>query len=245
MTIFELKCEAFLKENIELKDSFDILSKYISSSIYFNKKCGEIVKSSIKDYCFGNFYPIEKDRIYKKNKTYKFVIRSINKELIDYLEFLLVKNIDNSFLQVLNCEKKEIEQFFISELYSATPVIVSDRRDEKGKQLFWSLYYNGDMEALENKLHNNLEKKLRYFYSEELKESKSFIQEIELKNQKPQSIYFKTINNKKEKIVRLIGNKLRIIPNKDEASQKLAFLSLAVGLGEKSGLGGGFCLSRG
>ena len=66
-----------------------------------------------------------------------------------------------------------------------------------------------------------------------------------MKNQKPQSIYFKTINNKKEKIVRLIGNKLKIIPNKDETSQKLAFLSLAVGLGEKSGLGGGFCFGRG
>jgi len=245
MIIFELKCEAYIKEDIELKDSFDILSKYISSSMHLNKKYGEIVKSYIKDYCFGNFYPIEKDRIYKKGKTYKFVIRSINEELIDCLEFLFFKNLTNTFLQVINCEKKEIKQFFISELYSATPVIVSDKRDEKGKQLFWSLHYNGDMEALENRLHNNLEKKLRYFYSEELKESKSFIQEIELKNQKPQSIYFKTINNKKERIVRLIGNKLRIIPNKDEASQKLAFLSLAVGLGEKSGLGGGFCLSRG
>ncbi len=245
MTMFELKCEAYLKENIELKDSFDILSKSISGSISFNKKLDEVVKNSIKDYCFGNFYPIEKDRIYKKDKTYKFVIRSINKELIDCLEFLLVKNINNNFLQVLNCEKKEIEQFFISELYSATPVIVSDRRDEKGKQLFWSLHYNGDMQTLQNRLHNNLEKKLRYFYSEELKESKSFIQEIELKNEKPQSIYFKTIKNKKEKIIRLIGNKLKIIPKRDETSQKLAFLSLAVGLGEKSGLGGGFCFGRG
>lgn len=106
MTIFELKCEAYLKENIELKDSFDILSKSISGSISFNKKLDEVVKNSIKDYCFGNFYPIEKDRIYKKDKTYKFVIRSINKELIDCLEFLLVKNINNNFLQVLNCEKK-------------------------------------------------------------------------------------------------------------------------------------------
>ena len=76
-------------------------------------------------------------------------------------------------------------------------------------------------------------------------DSKNFIQEIELKNQKPQSIYFKTTKDKKERIIRLLGNKLRIVPNSDDISQKLAFLSLAVGLGEKSSLGGGFCLGKG
>ena len=142
-------------------------------------------------------------------------------------------------------EKKDIKQYFIKELYSATPVIVSDRRDSQGKQLFWSLYYNGDISSLQKRLQNNLEKKLKQFYKEEVNDSNSFIQEIELKNEKPQSIYFKTTKNSKEKIVRLIGNKLRIVPNKDEISQKLAFLSLAVGLGEKSSLGGGFCFGRG
>ncbi|MBD3830019.1 MAG: CRISPR-associated protein Cas6, partial [Arcobacter sp.] len=149
------------------------------------------------------------------------------------------------FLQVINVEKKDIKQYFIKELYSATPVIVSDRRDSQGKQLFWSLYYNGDISSLQKRLQNNLEKKLKQFYKEEVNDSNSFIQEIELKNEKPQSIYFKTTKNSKEKIVRLIGNKLRIVPNKDEISQKLAFLSLAVGLGEKSSLGGGFCFGRG
>ena len=89
-----------------------------------------------------------------------------------------------------------------------------------------------------------MEKKLKQFYTQEISCPESFIEKIELKNQKPQSIYFKTTKNKKEKVIRLIGNKFKIIPNKDEISQKLAFLSLAVGLGEKSSLGGGFCLSR-
>ena len=83
-----------------------------------------------------------------------------------------------------------------------------------------------------------------YFYNEDLDICENFIEKIELKNQKPQSIYFKTKINQREKLIRLIGNKFKIIPNKDSLSQKLAFLSLAVGLGEKSSLGGGFCLSR-
>ena len=152
---------------------------------------------------------------------------------------------NNSFLIVLSAVKKEIDQFFIRELYSATPVIVSQKKDDTGRQLYWSLDYNGDMEILQNQLQKNLEKKLKLFYPDDMDVSNNFIDEIEIKNIKPQSIYFKTIKNQKEKLVRLIGNKFKIVPKKDDLSQKLAFLSLGVGLGEKSSFGGGFCLGRG
>lgn len=245
MKIFELKCEAYLKNDLELKDSFDILSKYINYSIYLNKKIDLEDKTKIiNNYCFGNFYPTELDRIYKKDKIYKFIIRSIDENLITDLQQYLCENINNDFIKVIKTEKKDIEQFFISELYSATPVIISDRKDENGKQIFWSLDYNGDMNALQKRLQKNLEKKFKLFYNEDLDICENFIEKIELKNQKPQSIYFKTKINQREKLIRLIGNKFKIIPNKDSLSQKLAFLSLAVGLGEKSSLGGGFCLSR-
>jgi CRISPR-associated endoribonuclease Cas6 len=244
MKIFELKCQAYLKINIELKSSFDVLSKYINYSIYQN----EIYKNkdtSIKNYCFGNFYPTEIDKVYKQNNIYEFVIRSINEEFIDDLDKALKENIENSFLMVISARKKEIDQFFIRELYTATPVIVSQKKDDTGRQLYWSLDYNGDIEILQNQLQKNLERKLKLFYPGDIEVSKNFIDEIEIKNLKPQSIYFKTIRNQKEKLVRLIGNKFKIIPKKDDLSQKLAFLSLGVGLGEKSSFGGGFCLGRG
>lgn len=246
MKIYELKCKAYLKIDIELKDSFDVLSKYINYSMYQNEVYEYKDKSNtINNYCFGNFYPTEMDRIYKKDNIYEFVIRSIDEEFIDKIEKAFLKNTNTNYIHVLTADKKEIEQFFIRELYSATPVIVSDKKNEMAKQLYWSLDYNGDISALQTQLQNNLEKKLKQFYSEVVEVSGSFIQEIEIKNLKPQSIYFKTIRNKKEQLVRLIGNKFKIVPNEDELSQKLAFLSLGVGLGEKSSLGGGFCLSRG
>ena len=139
----------------------------------------------------------------------------------------------------------KIDQFFIKELYSATPVIVSERKDDNGRQLYWSMDYNGDIEILQNQLQKNLEKKLKLFYPDDRDIMDNFIDKIEIKNQKPQSIYFKTVRNQKEKLVRLIGNKFKIVPKKDDLSQKLAFLSLGVGLGEKSSFGGGFCLGRG
>lgn len=246
MKIFELKCKAYLKINIELKDSFDVLSKYINYTIYQNKINEFVDKDNlINNYCFGNFYPTESDKIYKKDSIYEFVIRSIDKKFIEQMQEFLSKDNSNYFLEILSTTKKEIDQFFIRELYSATPVIVSDKRDERGKQLYWSLHYNGDIDALQNHLQKNLEKKLRQFYPEDEAVSSNFIQEIEMKNRKPQSIYLKLIRNKKQQLVRLIGNKFKIVPNEDELSQKLAFLSLGVGLGEKSSFGGGFCLSRG
>ena len=244
MKKFELKCKAYLKTNIELKNSFDVLSKYLNYSIYQN----EIYKNkdtSIKNYCFGNFYPTENDKIYKQNNIYEFVIRSIDEEFITELEKALILNMNNSFLIVLSAIKKEIDQFFIKELYSATPVIVSERKDDNGRQLYWSMDYNGDIEILQNQLQKNLEKKLKLFYPDDRDIMDNFIDKIEIKNQKPQSIYFKTVRNQKEKLVRLIGNKFKIVPKKDDLSQKLAFLSLGVGLGEKSSFGGGFCLGRG
>lgn len=246
MKIFELKCEAYLKSDIDLKNSFDVLSKFINHSIYKNEICEQNDKNNhIKNYCFGNFYPTESDRIYKKNRVYGFVIRSINEDFIDALSGSLKQNINNSFISILKITKKQIEQFFIKELYTVTPVIVTDKIDESGRQLYWSLDYNGDMIALQKQLQNNLKRKLKQFYPEDIEVSNNFIHEIEIKNQKPQSIYFKKFKNSKEQLIRLIGNKFAIIPKSDDLSQKLAFLSLGVGLGEKSSLGGGFCLSRG
>uniref|UniRef100_UPI004047C4DF CRISPR-associated endoribonuclease Cas6 n=1 Tax=Aliarcobacter sp. TaxID=2321116 RepID=UPI004047C4DF len=246
MKIYELKCNAYLKTNIELKDSFDVLAKFINFAIYQNDIFEYKQNNNyIKNYCFGNFYPTESDRIYKQDTVYEFVIRSIDEKFINKMQKAFLENTNNNFIQVLDSEKKEIEQFFIKELYSATPVIVTDKIDESGRQIYWSLDYNGDIISLQKQLQNNLAKKLKQFYAEDSKVSNNFIQEIEIKNQKPQSIYFKKFRNHKEQLIRLIGNKFAIIPKEDDLSQKLAFLSLGVGLGEKSSLGGGFCLSRG
>ena len=57
----------------------------------------------------------------------------------------------------------------------------------------------------------------------------------------------KKTDNKTKKVteVRFFGNKFRIVPNEDEVSQKLAFVALACGLGEKNSFGGGFCIGGG
>jgi CRISPR-associated endoribonuclease Cas6 len=186
-----------------------------------------------KYYTFGSFLPTEKDKVYQKGKIYKFTIRTLNKTLSMALYNHLKQNINNENFTVVEIYRKEVLQFFINELYSASPVVTSV---DNGR--FWTIKESGDITQLMELLHNNAKKKFQSFFGQELDIKQNFIQLIEIKNKTPQSI----IINKDGKEVRFFGNKLRIIPNEDEVSQKLAFTALACGLGEKNAFGGGFCI---
>ena len=245
MKYFELKCKTFIKKDIEFTDSFDTLSKYINFSMC---QIEEYEKSHNKNkftnYCFGNFYPIEKSKVYKSGNIYDFIIRSLDEKFINDLQNLLRENVNNSHIQVLQTTIKIVKQFFISELYSVTPVIVSVK-NENDKSIFWTISKDGDILKLQKQLQDNLEKKYQNFFGEKIESSQNFIQLLELKNQKPQSIFFTKNNKENSKKIRLFGNKFRIIPNEDEVSQKLAFIALACGLGEKQSYGAGLCLGKG
>ena len=192
-------------------------------------------QNSFKYYTFSNFTPIQKDKLYKRGNNYQFKIRSLDEEFIDRLEQTLRENINNPNFLVVIASKKTLKQFFINELYSITPVIASV---ENGK--FWTVEQDGDIVKLYNQLHSNLEKKYKAFYNTDLKPQDNFIQLLELKNKKPQTIW----TSKNGKNFRFFGNKFRIVPREDEISQKLAFTALACGLGEKNSFGGGFCVAK-
>ncbi|MFA7570490.1 MAG: CRISPR-associated endoribonuclease Cas6 [Sulfurimonadaceae bacterium] len=247
MKIFELTCIAYLKHDISFEESFDTISKFINYSICQNNEyLLKHNKNVFNNYCFGGFLPIQQDKLYKQGNTYNFSLRTIDEKFAIDLGNLLRANINNPLLQIVQVDKKELKPFFISELYSATPVIMSlKKEDEKSPQLFWSLEKSGDIIELQNQLQENLLKKYEAFFGEKLEANQNFIQLLEVKNHKPQSIYFTTTKNEIQKKVRLIGNKFRIVPNEDEISQKLAFLSLGVGLGEKVSYGGGFMIWKG
>ncbi len=234
---FELKCVAYIKKDILFKEVFEKLSKYISYSMLQNEVLKDLHQNSgFKYYCFDGLFPIEKEKIYKKGSNYIFHIRSINKELIDNLFDELRKNINNPNLLIVDITKKRIKQFFINELYTLTPVIMTI---ENG--LYWTIKKDGNILKLQKQLHDNIEKKYKNFFDQNLQPIQNFIQLIEIKNQKPQTIEVL----KDGKKIKFFGNKFRIVPHEDEISQKLAFLALGCGLGEKNSYGGGFCVAKG
>jgi len=181
---YELICTAYIKKDISFKDSFEILSKYISFSMAQTKELQELHhKKGYKHYNFGNFYPIEKDKIYKRGNSYQFRLRSPNESFIDNLSKTLRQNIDNPNFLTVEVSKRTLKQFFISELYSVTPVVVTADRS-----IFWTIERDGDIIKLQRLLHDNLEKKYFDFYGEKLESNQNFIQLLELKNHKPQRI---------------------------------------------------------
>ena len=236
MKYFELTCVAYLKRDLSFKDSFEVIAKYISFAMANDLLLRELhFKSGYKYYVFNNFYPIEQDKVYKKGNSYTFKIRSLHKGFIEVISKKLRENINNPNFLVVEAKSKEIKEFFIKELYSVTPVISTTNEGH-----YWTIQKDGDILKLQKFLQDNLEKKYYDFYKEKLKPTCNFIQLLELKNQKPQSIW----SSKNGKSFRFFGNKYKIIPNEDEVSQKLAFLALGAGLGEKNTFGGGFLISR-
>jgi CRISPR-associated endoribonuclease Cas6 len=235
MHLFELTCKAYIKKDLEFHSSFETLSKYISFSMMRGGLEASHAKIGYKHYCFSGFRQKKDEKIYKAGETYEFSIRSLDENFIENLAKALRQNIDNPSMLVVQTTQKKVTQSFISELYSATPVIVTH------ESLYWTMESSGDIMQLQKQLHDNLEKKFQSFYGEELKVPQNFIQLIEIKNRVPQNI----IIHKEGKKIRFFGNKFRIVPNEDEVSQKLAFMALACGLGEKNSYGGGFCLAGG
>ncbi|MEA3314409.1 MAG: CRISPR-associated endoribonuclease Cas6 [Campylobacterota bacterium] len=243
MNYFELRISFYLKKDIDFIDNFEILSKYISFTICDISNNKDFHTSNkFKHYSFGGFYPVEKDKVYKKGKIYTVSVRGLDEKFITTLSNDLRKNINNSYIQAINIGIKKYKQKFITELYSLTPVIVSVSQGQKNKPIYWTMQKDGDILKLQNQLQQNLLNKYKAFYNEELKPTQNFIQLLEIKNKTPQNIQ---LTNKNNKSYRLFGNKLSIIPDEDEISQKLAFIAMSCGLGEKNSFGGGFCLGRG
>jgi len=238
MKYFELTCTAYLKRDISFKNSFEFISKYISYSMAQDKELKTLHKEiGFKHYTFDNFYPIQRDGIYKEGNIYQITIRSLNENLIKTLSKTLRLNIDNPNFSIVQTSQKTINQSFISEIYSATPVIVT-MKDGK----YW--VKEDDLMILHKQLQDNLIKKYQDFFAHNIKTSQTFIQLFELKNNRLQTIQTDKLHSHGVP-VKFYGNKFRIVPNEDEISQKLAFIALACGLGEKNSFGGGFCLGKG
>jgi len=231
----ELICTTYIKESIPFHKTFEVISKYLNFSMS-NCELKEFhSQKGYKHYNFGGFLPLEKEKLYKKGKTYNFIFRSFDRQFIEILSKALRENINNPNMVVVQTTKKIIEQSFIDELYSATPVITTL---ENGR--YWSIQESGDIVQLQKQLHDNLEKKYNSFFEEKLQVVQNFIQLLEIKNRVPQNI---RIEKDGHKII-FFGNKFKIVPNEEEVSQKLAFTVLACGLGEKNSYGGGFCLGK-
>lgn len=227
MNFTELTITVMLKEDINFQYCGYVIGKNINKSMLSDEDLKKIhPKKQYKHYVFNSFYPIEMDKVYKKNRLYFFKIRGLSNEFIEKLDNCLLKLKSNDF-DVISISKKKIEKRPIKELYTQTPLIVTL---EDGP---W-LQGNDDLELFKRRLEDNLEKKYKDFFNEDIDLKDKFIKSIEFKNRKPMHFKYKGI--------KLLANKVSIQIQDNEEAQKLAFIARATGLGEKnSSVGAGFC----
>lgn len=224
MAVFELSAKVYLSEKIFYVDVPYELSKLIDRTLALDSNFLELHnKNCFKNYCFNGLYPLEIDKIYKKDNIYNFQIRSIDENLIQFLCEKL-KNAFTDKIKVLKIDLKIIKQKHIERIYSITPVII------KNSDGYWKGKIS--LEEYENRIRSNLFKKYKNFTGEDVDEEAPIFTSIEFKNVKPISFEYKSI--------KLLGDKISLTIADDEISQKIAYMALGTSIGELGARSAGY-----
>ena len=224
MNVYEIKLKVCLLKNIKYENSLEIASSYLDFSLCKNEKfLSEHKEKKYKHYNFNYLYPIENDKVYKKDKLYTITIRTIDQEVAEYLLNSTCNHSDEN-IKGIRSEIRVIPKKYIEKIYSITPVLIKD------KEGYWRKKNNIDF--FEKRLKENVVKKYKYISNNKEIELSDFYNEIKFKNYKPIKTSFKNIN--------LLGDKVELSIESDLKSQELAYMILGMGLLENNSRGMGF-----
>jgi len=85
MEVYEMKLKVKLKKDIFLRDVPAYITRFMDMNLSANPIMYNYHASKIyKQYTFDAFYPIEEDKIYKKDKIYSFRVRTISQKIANY-----------------------------------------------------------------------------------------------------------------------------------------------------------------
>ena len=233
MKYIEIDLGIKLKEDIKYYNLSEKISQGINKYFLYNEELTTFhEENKFKFYNFSLLTPIEKDKLYKKNKTYNLTLRFFNKEILNSFYESLLK-IENSIFSVVNRNFRIIEQKEkIKYLETITPCVITLKKKNINEPLRYLDVTTYDKKSVLNYLNGNSLKKYRNLI-EDIDTQYNFIEDVEILNKK--SIIF----SYKKGII--IGNKFKLKIKDDELSQKIAFLTLGSGLSEKNSLSYGFC----
>jgi CRISPR-associated endoribonuclease Cas6 len=224
MKFYELNIKTTLKVPIHFQKSPEAVSKLIASGL-INGGYTLHKENFPKNYVFSNLGRANEKGFFEKEG--KIIFRTFQKDLVEKLAKNLFFYEDNIF-KIEGIKFKEVKYKPVKEMTSLNPIFIRMKNGD-----FWTFQKSGNLGVLLSALQDNLIRKYEMIYNEKLNPQNNFIEYFQIKNNKPQTLFFKGI--------KFFGWKLFIIPRNDEISQKLAFISLGSGLGHKnSTVGGGF-----
>lgn len=224
MNVFQIKLKIFVLKDVPIENSQVIISAFIDSGLIKDNKLIEFHESNkFKGYCFDAPYPLEEDKVYKKDKIYTLTIRTIEKDLAEFFTNKLVNEF-NGNIKGLTSEVRILPKKHIEKLYSITTAIM---KNDDG-------YWKNKMKLaeFERRLKENLIKKYNSKMDVKMDEDFQLYTTIEFKNKKPIAVNYKNI--------KLLGDKVSLNIAENENAQKLAYMSLGTGIFEMNARGYGF-----
>ena len=224
MDVYQIRLKLYLFCDIRMKDVSSKLSAFIDQSLAKNEAFLELHQTNcFKNYVFDSFYPIEKDKVYKKDALYQITIRTIDKTLAFFFSEKLVNDY-NADMKAVTSDIYIIPRKIIDKIYSITPVVI---KDDHG---YWKEHLS--LTAYEKRLKENIIKKYNFAMNTKIIEDFPFYLSLEFMNQKPIAVHYKNIT--------LLADKIGLHIESDQMSQELAYFSLGVGLCEMNARGFGF-----
>ena len=228
VTIIQIRMKLYLLKDIKAERILSCVADFIDQGLMKSEEYAKLHEDNcFKPYSFNCPYPIEEDKLYKKDKIYTLTIRTINTQFAQFLAEHVVNGYTDS-IKGLTAEIRIIPQKHVELLYTITPDIM---RCEKG---YWRDSLS--IEQYEERIKVNLLKKWNDFYGEKMNEDFEFINGIEFKNKCPIKIPYKNIH--------LLGDKFNLYISENENAQRLANLAIGVGISELNARGMGFCNYR-
>lgn len=220
----EYSIKVYLLEDIKCESMLETISEVVDRSFTKNSELSKFHEMNVyKDYVFSGLYPIEKSKTYFKGKIYTFKIRTINKNMCRHFENILVNEYTKK-MKILTIDKKIVQQKVIDKIYSITPCI------EKFEDGYWKK--NHSLDEFEKRLKVNLIKKYKQILSKDIDEDFELFTFIRIDNKKPIGVKYKNI--------RLLGDKITLKVADNSLAQKIAYLSLGIGICEMNGRGFGY-----
>lgn len=222
--MFELSVKLFVLEELKSRETLYKLSRLIDTTLSKDKNFINFHnENEYKNYVFDSLYPLEKTKIYKKDKIYMFRIRTVDENLVSFLMDNLV-NEYTKYFKVLTITKKVIPKKIIESVYSLTPLVL------KFDCGYWK--NENTLEDVKKRITENIIKKYNSYEKTKVNEEFELFTTIKIKNEKPFSSKYKNIS--------ILGDKFEFEVSENEIAQKIIYFSLGTGLGEMNARGFGF-----
>ncbi len=224
LNVYSIRIKLYIMDDIFLDNLQEEITSFLDKSL---SKTSQFVEwhnaNKYKYYCYDSLFPIEKDKVYKKDRIYTLTIRTIDAKLAKYFTEYAVNTYTNK-LKGLTAQVRILPKKHIDVLYTLTPAIL------KCQTGYWKEEMT--IEQYEERMKVNLIKKWNSFHGEKIAEDFEIFTGVEFLNKCPVSSQYKG--------VKLLGDKIRIHVAENQAAQRLAYMALGTGVLEINSRGFGY-----